>query len=152
MASVEEVIEQEEIAHLRELASQREWLFEHRGSRIFLLGLPARDTTWFHLLVDYQDYRGQPPAWHWSDESGTVLDASKDTPKGTGFLHSSGRICAPWNRLAYTQVDPKGPHRDWNLAGWESNPKTRKCRTLSAMALRVYVELNSNRCLGERFE
>lgn len=148
MASAGDLIIQSEFADLREVAKHRGWVFDEQGSHRLLLGLPARDKAFFYLLADCEGYPGAPPAWHWSDESGKRLDDPRYTPEGKGFLHDSGRICAPWNRLAYRNVDPKGPHADWTLADWATNAKTAECTTLSAMALRIYVELNGSRYSG----
>jgi len=150
MASAEDLIVHSEVADLRQVAQHRGWELEERNSCCLLLGLPARDQTFFYLLVDYTAYRGQPPAWHWSDESAQRLDDQRYTPEGNGFLHQSGRICAPWNRLAYKSVDSGGPHTDWTLANWATNARTGACTTLSAMALRIYVELNGPRYSGRR--
>ena len=54
-------------------------------------------------------------------------------------------IFAPWNRLAYSSVDPKGPHGDWTIGDWQKNSYTGGCTTLGHMALRIYVELNGPR-------
>lgn len=150
METAEDFIVEAELGYLREVADGRGWVFQKQGERQLLLGLPASDETWFYTLLDCTGYRTQPPAWHWSDESSKVLDDPRFTPKGRGFLHSSGRICAPWNRLAYSQVDTKGPHKDWELETWVSNPKTGQCTTLAAMALRIFVELQGDRYFGER--
>ena len=50
--------------------------------------------------------------------------------------------------LAYRQADPKGPHGDWELSTWMTNPKTGGCITLAAMALRLATELQSPRYQG----
>ena len=113
----------------------------------FILGLKARDGLEYWLLVDCSDYPVLPPAWHWYTTA-KLLDQRADAPKGSGFFHSCGRICASWNRLAYKKVDPAGPHGDWELTGWKANPKTGGCTTLSAMALRIDVELNGARYQG----
>ena len=144
MATAGELVFEEQFGHLREIAASREWPLE----RVFILGMKARDGSQYWLLVDCSDYPALPPAWHWYNLATKLLDQLADAPKGSGFLHSSGRICAPWNRLAYKKIDPNGPHDDWDLANWMTNPKTGDCRTLSAMALRIHVELGSERYQG----
>jgi hypothetical protein len=144
MATAGELVFEEQFGHLREIAASREWPLE----RAFILGMKARDGSQYWLLVDCSDYPAMPPVWHWYNPATKLLEQPADTPKGSGFLHSSGRICAPWNRLAYKKIDPNGPHDDWDLANWMTNPKTGNCITLSAMALRIHVELGSARYQG----
>jgi len=144
MATAGELVFEEQFGHLRENAVSREWPLE----RAFIIGMKARDDSQYWLLADCTGYPALPPAWHWYNPATRLLDQPADTPKGGTFLHSSGRICAPWNRLAYKKVDPNGPHDDWDLANWMSNPKTGKCTTLSAMALRIHVEMNSEHYEG----
>ena len=144
MPTAGELVFEEQFGHLRENAGSRGWSLE----RAFILGMKARDSSQYWLLVDCSDYPAAPPAWHWYNPSTRALDQPADTPKGGGFLHSSGRICAPWNRLAYKKIDPNGPHDDWDLASWMTNPKTGKCTTLSGMALRIHVEMNGEQYQG----
>lgn len=140
----------EELAVLESNAANRGWPLRRISDLQFHLGLPARDGSWFYLLVDCVDYAAVPPAWHWADATGDARDQLKDIPQGSGFLHSNGVICAPWNRLAYTAVDPRGPHGEWLIGDWRNNSSTGKCKTLSAMALRIYVELNGPLYLMKR--
>jgi hypothetical protein len=145
MTTVLEIVLQEQVLRLREIAENRGWFFELKSNDSFVIGFPARDRSMFWLRVDCDGFPGLPPAWHWYNVQTQQIDQPTDTAIGQGFLHGSGRICAPWNRLAYKNVDPAGPHSDWTLANWMTNPYTRECRTLAAMALRVFVELQSER-------
>lgn len=86
-------------------------------------------------------YSAEPPAWHWYNADTKQIDQLRDTPKEVGFFHGSGVICAPWNRLAYKSVDSRGPHDDWQIGDWRSNPQTGGCKTLGAMAQRIALEL-----------
>ena len=145
MPTVAELTVAEELVALREIAAHRGWPLKDLDALHFHLGLPASDQSHFYLLVDCDGYPVQPPAWHWCDAQGTHTDSLADRPQGSGFLHTNGVICAPWNRLAYKSVDPRGPHGDWAIGDWRQNSKTSGCTTLPHMALRTYVELNSPR-------
>lgn len=134
----------EQFRNLKEIASAWQWKLEDG----FVFGLKAHDGQTYWLKVDCTDYPAVPPAWHWHNPETKASDQPADTPKGSGFLHGSGRICAPWNRLAYKRIDSQGPHDDWDLTSWQRNAKTGKCTTLAAMALRIHVELNSTRYQG----
>jgi hypothetical protein len=130
-----------ELDALKENAGLMGWSVEQIDDLIFVLGLPARDGVTCHVRVSCDGYPGTPPAWHWFNPATGRIDDRRDTPRGGNFLHSNGVICAPWNRLAYTTVDSRGPHSDWQIGAWQNNSYTRACRTLSAMALRIAYEL-----------
>jgi len=150
MLSVVELAFEEQFGHLEANAKTQpeRWRVQRLCGPRFVLGISAKDQHWFELLVECEDFPLIPPAWHWYNSEKERLDDTQDTPKGSGFLHSSGRICAPWNRLAYQSVDPKGPHNDWQLHNWTTNSNTKGCTTLAAMALRLRVELHSERYHG----
>lgn len=143
MTAVAELLIGEELGQLFAIAKAWGWSVERKATDRIHLGMRAKDESAFWLLIEIDNYPAQPPAFHWSDATGERLDDPRDTPKGGAFFHGSGRICAPWNRLAYQSVDPKGPHADWQLAAWKSNPYTRGTKTLSAMALRIHHEFQT---------
>lgn len=145
MPSLAEITVADELTHVRTVAEARDWYLNEMDSLHFLIGLPSADSRRFFLWVECENYPVVPPAWHWCDEKSENKDHPADTPRGSGFLHPSGVICAPWNRLAYRSVDPRGPHANWTIGDWRNNPENHNCRTLGAMALRLYVELNSPR-------
>jgi hypothetical protein len=126
------------------------WTFTLVGPETFVLELPAKDGSRFFLRCNCDRYGAIPPAWHWYNPETARCDQPHDTPIGGGFFHGNGVICAPWNRLAYTAIDSRGPHNDWGLANWRSNSNTGRCQTLSAMALRISTELMANTFGGRK--
>jgi hypothetical protein len=151
LVNVTDLVFAEQFGHLSQVAEHRGWPLKELPGPGFQLVLPARDHSRFGLHVLCDGYLGMPPAWRWCHPDTGACDQSCDMPAGGGgYFHSSGRICAPWNRLAYSQVDPQGPHGDWELSTWLTNPKTGSCTTLAAMALRMAVELQSARYRGRR--
>ena len=149
MATATELVFAEQFRHLRQVAENKAWDLTETDGPGFILGLPTRDRSHLFLKVECDGFQAKPPAWHWYNPATEALDSPIDTPRGSGgYFHSSGCICAPWNRLAYTSVDPRGPHQDWELSYWMANPNTGRCTTLVAMALRIAVELNSTRFAG----
>jgi hypothetical protein len=130
-----------ELDALKENAGLMDWSFEQIDDLTFVLGLPAKDGIAYHLRVRCDGYNATPPAWHWFNPATGKIDDPRDTPRGGNFFHGSGVICAPWNRLAYTAVDSRGPHPDWEIGAWQNNPHNKACRTLSAMALRIAYEM-----------
>jgi hypothetical protein len=140
----------EELVALREIAVRRDWTLKELDSLHFHLGLPASDNSSFYLLIDCNGYPVEPPAWDWCDAEGAHTNRLADRPRGSGFLHTAGVICAPWNRLAYKSVDARGPHGDWTIGDWQKNSYTGGCTTLPHMALRIFVELNGSHYEGKR--
>jgi|ERR1700722_778703 len=141
MPTLAELAVEEESTFLRDIAESRGWRLREIDKLHFVLSLPASDNSLFHLFAECDDYPIKPPAWHWCDSEGRGCDKRVNAPAGSDFLHPNGVVCAPWNRLSYQTIDPRGPHADWVIADWRSNPKTGGCKNLSAMVLRIYVEL-----------
>jgi hypothetical protein len=150
LATVTDLVFAEQFGHLREVAECRGWPLRQIEGPGFELVVPARDGSRFGLKVLCDGYPGTPAAWRWCNPETGICDQPADTPIGSGYFHSSGCICAPWNRLAYRQVDAQGPHSDWQLNTWMTNPKTGSCTTLAAMTLRMAVELQSSRYQGRK--
>lgn len=150
VATATELLVEEECAILAKNALLLGWAFTAVDAENFILGMPAKDGSGFHLWCACDRYGAIPPAWHWYNPETKLRDQPKDTPLGGGFFHGNGVICAPWNRLAYTTVDARGPHGDWEIANWRANPKTGACKTLSAMALRIFCELMAPAFTGRK--
>lgn len=143
MPTASELLTEEERQDLANNAALLSWTYTPMDAENFVLGVTARDGTIFHLWCQHDRYGVMPPAWHWFNPETNARDQAGDIPKGGLFFHGNKVICAPWNRLAYSAIDSRGPHGDWELANWRENPKTGACLTLSAMALRIHCELNA---------
>jgi len=133
------------MASVRQIAASRGWMLEELEGYKFIVGMKARDGTQFWQFVDCEGYQTVPPAFNWYNKDTKAMNQLSDIPVGGTFFiknNSIGVICAPWNRLAYKNVYG-GPHQDWQLTNWMSNPKTGETKTLAAMLLRIYRELQS---------
>jgi hypothetical protein len=150
MITIAELTVQDELKLVREVVESRRWKLSELDPLHFLVGLPASDGSEFYLWVDCDDYPVKPPAWHWSDSVGNGRQNKANAPAGSDYLHSNGVICAPWNRLAYQSVDPRGPHGEWVPTDWRNNRQTKGCTTLCAMLLRIAVELKGPHFLKKR--
>ena len=147
MATVEDLIVDEQIGHLTEIAELHGWPLEHAGTRRFRVTLSARDGDQYQLEVGYDSFPMLPPAFHWRNPVTGELDQTTDAPSPFGFFHGSNRICAPWNRFASASG---GPHTEWVPANWQEQEQTQGTRTLAAMVLRVHHELRSEQYSGRR--
>jgi hypothetical protein len=144
MATASEIILASQIEAVQKNATLHGWKFKLLDAASFLLGLPTKDGSEFTVMAKCDGFAPTPPAWHWYNPETKAIDAPCDTPLGGSFLHTAGVICAPWNRLAYKEVDPRGPHSEWTIGNWMAIPETGGTRTLAAMAIRIAHELRTS--------
>jgi hypothetical protein len=135
-----ELMFEAEFADLKALAEAKGWKLSGGDNLRFVLGIPAKDSTWLYVRCEADQYRTLPPIWRWCDEKSEQEDTDAMTAQGGQFFSSHQVICAPWNRLAYKNIDGRGPHNDWTVGDWVSNSYTGQCTTLAAMAIRISVE------------
>ena len=147
MVAVADLLIEGQIAKVEELALHRGWPFERVDPRKFRLSLEARNGDGYQLEVECVNFPTEPAAFHWRNPVTGELDQLADAPVPYEYFHKSGRICAPWNRLASA---PGGPHEAWVRANWQNQDETKGTVTLAAMVLRIHHELQSTRYRGRR--
>ena len=147
MGTVDDLAVEREIAAIEENAQIHGWPLEWVGPRCFRISLRARNGDIFQLEVECEGFPVQPAAFHWRSQETGQLDQLADAPAPYNYFHSSGNICAPWNRLAST---PDGPHPQWVQANWMQQAETKRTVTLAAMVSRIHHELRSDRYKGRR--
>ena len=147
LATVGQIAFEAEIEAVRLLAAWRDWSFERPSQKTFRVAIPAKDGQVYHLEVECEGYGVRPPAFHWRNPTTGLLDEPCSMPAEGGYFHQSGRICAPWNRLASMAG---GPHLDWVDSDWRENPRTGATRTLAAMLIRIRHELWGSNYRGRR--
>jgi hypothetical protein len=141
MATATELIVAEELRQLEEVAHNQGWTVTRLTPESFLLGVPRNGGGELWMRCEADQYPALPPIWRWCGPGGSMVDDARVTPNGgSGYFHSNGVLCAPWNRLAYSTMDSRGPHGDWTLGDWKSNPQTRACTTFAAMGSRIALE------------
>ena len=145
MVAVDDLVIEGQIAKVEEIAFHRGWPFERVDARSFHLSLTARNGDLYHLEVECAGFPAEPAAFHWRNPASGELDELADAPSPFNYFHGTGRICAPWNRLAST---PGGPHTEWERTGWQRHPRTGGTVTLAAMAIRIHRELQSKEYRG----
>ena len=141
------MVVESELSALKDNASLHGWQFERVESSRFRVSLTASNGDAYQLEVECKEFPVEPAAFHWRNQETGALDQLPDTPQPYDFFHRSGRICAPWNRLA---SEPDGPHPKWVRANWQQEPQTKGTTTLAGMVLRVHHELRSERYKGRR--
>lgn len=146
-AAVNDLIVESHIAAVEENGQSHGWPFERVGRRCFRVCLTARTGDVYELEVDCEGFPSLPASFHWRNRQTGKLDDLADSPRPFNFFHGSGRICAPWNRLASTEG---GPHLEWAQTSWQHNELTKGTRTLAAMVLRIHHELRSPQYQGRR--
>ena len=147
MATVEDLAIEREIAVVEENARLHGWAFDRVGPRCFRVSLTSKSEDTFQLEVECDQFPDIPPAIHWRNQNSGALDELADSPNPYNYFHKSGRICAPWNRLASTEG---GPHPKWKWANWRQQPETKGTVSLAAMILRIHHELRSDNYKGRR--
>lgn len=150
MTTITEFVVSEELDTFRKCAEVLDWEIKEVDPITFVVGFQSGKGQEFWCKVICENYKQNPPFWHWYNPTTKLIDQSNDIPQiegGSirGYFHSSGIICAPWNRLAYKSISqPNGLHPEWVLSDWITNPKTGICTTLTGMAIQVHQELSSN--------
>ena len=147
MATVDDLVIKREIAEVEENAQLHGWAFDRVGPSSFRVSLTAKNDDIFQLEVECDQFPDIPPAIHWRNQNSGALDEIADSPGPYNYFHGSGRICAPWNRLASTEG---GPHQKWKWANWRQQPETKATISLAAMILRIHHELRSDNYKGRR--
>ena len=147
MATVGRMIVEAELSAVEDNAELHGWQLERVGQWRFRASLTANNGDVYQLEVECEGFPVDPAAFHWRNQETGALDQLADTPQPYGFFHKSGKICAPWNRLA---SEPDGPHPKWVRANWQQEDQTKGTITLAAMVLRIHHELSSERYRGRR--
>src|SRR6266404_7255638 len=103
MATATELIVAEELRHLQELAENEGWTVMALTPESFLLRVPRNGGGELWMRCEADQYPALPPMWRWCGPGGSMLDDPRVTPiGGSGYFHTNGVLCAPWNRLAYS--------------------------------------------------
>ncbi len=147
MVTVDDLMVDSQIAEVEANCEAQGLQFERVTDRRFRVALRSRKGDLYQLEVEYRGFPAEPAAFHWRNPDTGVLDEPADTPAPFNFFHDSGRICAPWNRLASTS---EGPHTEWVRTAWQQDPHTQGTVTLAAMILRIKSELQSAHYRGRQ--
>lgn len=147
MVAVDDLIVESQIAAVEANCQAQGIEFERVDDRRFRVLLLARNGDRYQLEVECKGFSVEPAAFHWRNPDTGTLDDLADTPAPFNFFHDSGRICAPWNRLASMTG---GPHTEWERSAWQHDSHTQGTTTLAAMVLLIKRELQSASYLGRR--
>lgn len=105
--------------------------------------------TLLEVTAEVVGFPGEPPAWRFvnpgTDEEAVKFPAAGQLP-GTGgsIFHGNHVICAPWNRCAYQSHDPKGPHNDWSITGWQEVSGYTRALTIADMLDQIRIHLRQS--------
>ena len=147
MATVEDFVIGQQIAEVEEIARLHRWPFEQVGPRCFRVCFDARNGDLYQIEIVCDKFPARPAEFHWRNPKTGHLNELSDSPLPYQFFHDTGKICAPWNRLASAQG---GPHPEWAEADWKQQPETKGTVTLAAMVIRIHHELRSKLYRGKR--
>lgn len=110
----------QELLAVRELGRTHRWgiIPEFGGLRVTVT-MYAHNGDLFIVEVRCDDYKEIPPFFEFIDPFTGNRGTKAAYPRGHDSLfHSAPCLCAPFNRKAYKNVDPLGPHSDWALGDW----------------------------------
>ena len=145
VAIVEEELDPARVWAIR-AGAELEWLPRNLQLRA-TLKQPKTDERFF-LLGRLDDYKLVPPIWDfrdegWAGETDRRNFPSQGAPPGIpSIFHTSGVICAPFNRLAYAGYSAL--HADWGAAqNWvHVAPGYVRADTIADMLATIQLHLN----------
>ncbi len=87
--------------------------WEVEGLRVAFTGKHPADGIPLRIVASVDGYRALPPAWIFEDPEGkrSLFPKAGHSAGVSSIFHSNRLICAPFNRLAYSQLG--GPHSNW---------------------------------------
>lgn len=134
-----------ELSAIRQYVERHGWqmTWDPQAMRLTFEGTHPGDGAPLRIVAELTGYRGLPPSWTFEDPTDRKIKPFPRPGKlrgGTGSIfHSSRRICAPFNRLAYKEHN--GPHGDWGgPANWlqvKTNGHVRANRLADMLAVIV---------------
>jgi len=102
------------------------------------------------IQFEFRDYREKPLLIEFIDPKTNLPGTKQAYPRSrsNGFFHSMPCICHPCSRKAYAQFS--GPHQDWTLTGWETNPKVGTLTTIRAILRAINARITDPELYGGR--
>ena len=102
------------------------------------------DNEVFVLEVGFIDYNQLPLILDFIEPGTGTKGSLKACPKyeGDTFFHQNGLICSPCSRRAYKVFnDLNGPHTDWTMSGWQTNPQVGSLTSIPAILLAIHSRI-----------
>jgi len=110
---------------------------------------PVDDEVYI-VQVKFDNYKQLPLYIEFIDpdtgKAGTKHAYPKSKGHAGGFFHGHPCICHPCSRKAYNP----GPHKDWNLTGWQQNSKVGSLTNIRAILLAIYGRISNEEIYGGR--
>jgi len=139
-----------ELDAARVWAARHDWILSWEAETLLLrlatYHRPAQRLV--ELLAKTDGYRALPPAWMFvrpgtEEANAAVFPAAGNMPGIGSIFHGSGVICAPWNRLAYTEHG--GPHDNWSgPEAWLQVPEGTIAHTIPDMLAIIDAHLRAS--------
>lgn len=113
------------------------------------------DNEIYLIGIQFDNYKEWPVYIEFVDPQNGQMGTKNAYPCGKidgffNFIEGVPLICHPSSRKAYG--DLKGPHKDWNLIGWENNPKTGALKNIHAILLAIYERINQQEIYNGRMK
>jgi len=151
-------IVKQEIADCGNDASRWGWIFseiDEEKQRFTVRMKSPIDQNEFIIEIKFDQYKSQPLFIEFIEPStgnrGTLKAYPRSLGKAGGFFHNNPCICHPCSRKAYrVEERPQAPHSDWNMSGWQQNPKVGSLTNLRAILQAIYIRISDPECYGGR--
>ncbi|MBI4744221.1 MAG: hypothetical protein HY776_05325 [Actinobacteria bacterium] len=102
------------------------------------------DKQEFIIEINFKNYREEPLLIEFIDlvtgERGTKKAYPRENGKLGNFFHNYPCICHPCSRKAYGGFS--NVHKDWQLSGWQQNPKIDSLKTLRPILRAIYSRIS----------
>jgi hypothetical protein len=145
-------IVKKELEDCEKAASLYHWVISpiDEANQLFTVKMRSpSDDQEYVIEIKFDNYNEIPPFIEFIDPTTGQRGTKNAYPRGKGrtgsFFHPNAVICHPCSRKAYGNL-----HRDWTLAGWQSNPKTGTLTTMRAILEAIYSRISNDEEYGGR--
>lgn len=103
------------------------------------------DNQQYIIEIKFDNYKEWPLYIEFIDPVTNTRGTKNAYPVSDGsygnLFHSTPCICNPCSRKAYSEH--RGPHADWNIIGWQQNPKTSSLTNIRAILRAIYYRISN---------
>jgi hypothetical protein len=137
-----------ELERIERFAENGGWFLSEidQANQLFTVSMKSPiDGQEYILEVIFSDFPELPLILEFIDPVTKQKGTKNAYPKNDdSFFHAAPCICNPCSRKSYIQFQANGPHQDWQLIGWQQNPKVGALITLDSILRTIYLRISSN--------
>jgi len=100
------------------------------------------DGEMYQIDVVFNDYPEIPLLIEFIDMRTGTRGTKYAYPKNKdSFFHTFPCICNPCSRKSYKSFDNGAPHGDWQMIGWQNNPKVSTLTNIESILKTIYLRI-----------